>query len=253
MLEPAKRLLAQSEELASKARERKQAKAEQLARADQELLAGQLDSDAYDEMLLRCDLYLGPDASGMGGHMRASQRAGANAVATAFGLMHAIYDELQRQAAAVVAEVERIEPLPAAVWNATSTGQASTLAIRGGRTDAWSALVRLADRWSAVHNAAALARETKQFDQQVQFPHGCPRRYGTHYLGGEAAEEQVPRIGRLPEALWVPAMIRAGLRPGLYLAADHLADRERQAAKARPNLLERLRGSGSKVEPIEVM
>jgi hypothetical protein len=132
--------------------------------------------------------------------------------------------------------------LPRECWTATSSGQASTLAIRAGLESAWSSLVRLGDRWDTIHAAALLLRETGVFQQDLMYPDGCPTDLGLLFLNWQPAVEQLPQVRRLPPPLRVRGAHDRGFRPGLYLAADHVADRAR-AAEPRRSLLARLAGA----------
>jgi hypothetical protein len=103
--------------------------------------------------------------------------------------------------------------------------------------------------WEAALVQANLAKPPNLI---LIFPGGCPSEVGSMFLGWQDAVEHLAEVRRLPGPLRVRAAVDRGWRPGLYLAADHVADRERAAAKPR-GLLARLVGSGSKAEPIEVM
>ena len=181
------RLLAEAEDRAEQARARKQARAEQHARAQQLLLAhGPVDLDAYEETLLRGQLYLSPDAPAMGGLMEAARQKQANATSMTFGMVDALYAELQAACAEVVAQVGQVPTLPHTVWSAATSGVASTAAIRAGRTDAWSKLVQLGVKWDDIHDCAQLLRETGTLQAQLMFPGGCPERLGSIFSTGKA-------------------------------------------------------------------
>jgi hypothetical protein len=65
--------------------------------------------------------------------MQAASRVRANATQTTFAMAPALYTELQEVCVGVVAECAAIPPLPGAVWSATTSGLASSAAIRAGR------------------------------------------------------------------------------------------------------------------------
>ena len=253
-LAPAQRLLDRAEELAEAARQAKAAATSRMEGATWALLAdGPIDLDACAVTVTGAAVWLDERSPAMLGAMGAAGRTQANATQVVFGMAPGIYAELQQACEQVVGEVAAVAQLPNPVWTAATSGLASTVAIRGGHEQAWTQLVKLGARWDDIHAAAALLRETGVFQAQLLFPAGCPGDLGTQFLGWEAAVEQLPRIRRLPAPLRVRAAHDAGLRPGLYLASDHVADRERAAAKARPGLLARLGvGSGPKPERVEV-
>jgi hypothetical protein len=240
-LEAPKRLLDRGEELAGQARAAKQAAADRLEQANRLLLAGgHVDVTAYGRVLVEVGPWLDDQAAGMVGVMQASHRATANASQTVFAMAGGLYQELQRVCAEVVAEVAAVPALPRAVWAAAGI-EAPSVAIRAGCEGAWATLVRAGDQWDRVHQAAGLLRETGVFQQELIFPGGCPSEVGSQFLGWQDAVEHLAEVRRLPGPLRLRAAVDRGWRPGLYLATDHVADRERAAAKPR-GLLARLVG-----------
>jgi hypothetical protein len=222
----------------TRAAERRDAAREALRRA------GPIDVDAaeaYGRVRAETSGWLDGVCDNMQDVMTEGHQRQQNATQTTFAMVHGLFKELQSVCAGVVAEVTAVPVLPREVWSAATTGQASTLAVRGRHELAWSALVRLGDQWDAVHAAAALLVETGTFGAELHFDQGCRTNVGMQFLAWEKATEQLPRINRLPAPLRVRGCVDAGLRPGLFLASDHRADRERAAARSR-GLLARLVG-----------
>jgi hypothetical protein len=245
------RLLAQAEDLAFQARRAKEDAAARMDAATRSLLAGgHVDVTAYTRVLVEVGPWLDDQAAGMVGVMQASQRVQANATQVVFGQVGELYRQLQEACAEVVAQVADVPVLPNTVWSAGTSGMASTAAIRAGRTDAWSALVKLGVRWDDIHDCAALLRETGTLQAQLMFPGGCPERLGSIFLNWQPAlEGGLDQVRKLPAPLRVRAAVDRGWRPGLYLRADHERQQVATAAAPRPGLLERLRGpKGEKVE-----
>jgi hypothetical protein len=246
-LEPPKRFLARAEDLAAQAREAKAAARERLEEANRLLLAdGPVDVDGYGAVLVEIAPWLDEQAAGMIGVMQAVHQIRGNATATAFAMATGLHAELQGVCRVVVAEAAAVAPLPQEVWSATSTGQASTLAIRAGREADWAALTRAGDRWDSVHNAAQLLRETGQFQGQLMF--SCPTAIGVAFLNWSDAVDGLHEVRRLPGPLRLRAAIDRGWRPGLYTAADH--DAAAAEAKPRRNVFAALVGKSS--APVEL-
>jgi hypothetical protein len=80
-----------------------------------------------------------------------------------------LYRELQDVAHGVVAECAAVPALPAAIWAATSGGEAAAAAVRANREADFARLTRCGDTWDAVHNAAQLLRETGVFQGELLF------------------------------------------------------------------------------------
>jgi hypothetical protein len=230
-LEVPLRLLARAEELAEAARAAKAAAGHQLEAADQALYAdGPIDAAAYGRIRVEVDPWLLGEAAAMQGMMAAVHRVQGNATATTFAMADSLYAKLQAVCREVVGEIAAVPPLPREGWSATTTGQASTLAIRANRELEWARLVKARDQFDAVHSAAALLRETGQFQAQLNFPGGCRTEVGIRYLNWEAAEEGLRQVDRLPVPLRVRAAHDQGWKPGLWLRRDH----EAAAAEAKP-------------------
>jgi hypothetical protein len=237
-LEAPMRLLAQGEDLFAQARLEKEAAADRMRQATTALLAAEPGAAAaYGRVLVEVGPWLDDQASGMHGVMQAGHRVQANATLTTFGMAHDLHRQLTQVCAGIVAQVAAVPALPTAVWTATTSGQASTMAIRAGHEQAWSTLVRTSDQFDAVHSAAALLRETGQLQQDLMFPDGCPARIGLVVLNWRDAVEGLAQVNRLPTPLRVRACVDRGWKPGLWLRADH----EAEAAKPqRQSLLARL-------------
>jgi hypothetical protein len=124
--------------------------------------------------------------------------------------------------------------------SATTSGQASTLAIRAGREADWATIVRLGDRWDSAHDAAQLVRETGVFQSELLF--SCPTAIGLQFLNPAAAVDGLDTVRRLPAPLRLRATIDRGWRPGLSLVADHDAAAAEPEVKPKRRLLAALAG-----------
>jgi hypothetical protein len=221
-LEAPKRLLARADALEAAARYAKQAAARQLEDANRGLLTGSVDLASYGAVLRDAGTWLDADgrvSPGMGGVMQAAAQVRGNATATTFAMATGLYGELQAVCREVVAECAAVPQLPREIWSATSTGQASTLAIRAGREADWAQLVRVGDRFDQVHAAGQLLRETGTLQGQLMFT--GPTAVCVQFLNWEPAQDGLAEVNRLPGPLRVRAAVDKGWMPGLFLKADH--------------------------------
>jgi hypothetical protein len=239
-LEAPMRLLAQAEDLAGQARAAKDAARQRLEQANRALLAEGPDLARYGATLGELAPWLDEESAGMIGVMQAAARIRSNATQVTFALVPSLYAVLQKACADVVAQAANVPVLPNGVWAAPTTGEASTLAIRAGLETEWAQLTRLGDRWDAIHSAAQLLRESGQFQSQLMF--ACPTAIGVMFLGWEAALDGLPAVRKLPGPLRLRAAIDRDFRPGLYLAADHVAVAAEAEVKPKRKLFAALAG-----------
>jgi hypothetical protein len=236
-LEAPKRLLARAEQVGEAARQAKQAARERLAAATEALLGdGPLDAAAYGQVVGELAPWLDDNSAAMIGMMTALDRLRANATATAMGQATGLYAALQGVCREVVAEIAAVPAMGRQVMAATNTAEASSAAMRAGRELEWGRLVRLGERFDAVHAAALLLRETGALDALLLFQGGCPTEVGVMFLGWQDAVNDLPAVRRLPGPLRVRAAHDRGWRPGLWTSADHAgmpADEARQRWRGR--------------------
>jgi hypothetical protein len=148
------------DELAEQARATKAAARDRLEEANRRLLAdAPVDAAVYGAMLVECGPWLDESSVGMIGMMQAAAQVRAGATQTTFAMVPALDRELAEACRAVVDEAASMPALPAAVWSATSTGQASAVAVEFGREADFATLTRVGIRWELLRETGTLQAE----------------------------------------------------------------------------------------------
>lgn len=230
-------MLQRAEVLAEQAREAKLGARHRLAEANRALLADNpVDTAAYGAVLVECGPWLDEESAGMLGVMQVFHQVRGNATQTTFAMAPGLYRELQDVAHGVVAECAAVPALPAAIWAATSGGEAAA-AVRANREADFARLTRCGDTWDAVHNAAQLLRETGVFQGELLF--SGPVSVCTQFRNWTAAVEGLPQVQRLPGPLRLRAAVDRDWLPGLYLASDAaVEEKPRVPANSSPVVAE---------------
>jgi hypothetical protein len=171
------------------------------------------------------------------GVMQACHQVRGNATATTFAMAPGLHAELAEVCREIVAECAAVPTLPAAIWSATSGGEASTLAVRANREADWAKLTRCGDKWDSVHEAAALLRETGVFQGELLF--AGPTSICVQFRNWPAALDGLPAVRRLPGPLRLRAAVDRDWLPGLYLASDAaVEEKPRVPANSSPVVAE---------------
>jgi hypothetical protein len=154
----------------------------------------------------------------------------SNAQQTLYQVGFVLYSQLAEVAAAQVAAVERLAPLPANAW---ANPNPSNVVLGAGRDADWMVILRANQQFQLCWSAGWLLRR-ESLGAEAVLPGGRPREAFT-FKDWQAATAGMPDLRRLDEDLRLVRAIDAGWGPGLWSASDY---RE----PTRSGLLAKLRG-----------
>jgi hypothetical protein len=221
-------LLDRAEEVGQAARDGKEGAIARLTEARGRLLGAEVvDAGEYSRVLMETGPWLDSDIEGgraapaMHGLMEIAQQLQGRALQVAVAEASGLHSRLQGVARGVVERVAGVPALPQAVWSANPR-EADRTAIQLGHELSWSVLVREATKFEAIHAAGQMLRDSGGCGAVI-YPDGCPERIGSVWLSWVAASEAWPQLRLLPGPLRLRAAVDRGLKPGLWLPADHLA------------------------------
>jgi hypothetical protein len=231
-LRPALTLLDRAQELVDAGRTERDRAHQLVERAARRLVTpeGDVNVAEYGDLLASVAVWIDEASPASLGVGDAARQVRQRAVLVAFGMASGLHSQLRDRARDVVAEIARIDDPPADLWRLQKSAEASVSMIRAGRETDWAQYVRLSDQWTAIHAAARLVRETRQLDNELIFPGGCPVDLGLLYLNWQGAVG-AEQLRQTPGPLRVRKAHDLGWLPGLWTASDHRAFAEQQKPK----------------------